>query len=438
MQPGNPTIPYGAEVLSIDAEGLRLLGVLDVADGPGFDDSPEHIDRVLRNPIGLERSIFDSVRGGESVVIVVSDSFRKTGIHRILPPLIDGLASSGIRASDISFLFATGVHRAPTPKEQRAILGAAIFDSFGAQSFVHDATDAATLEHLGDTSSGTPVFINRRALVCDRLIVTGTAVLHYFAGFGGGPKAVVPGLAGLETIARNHALNLDPEKDRLDPRVRIGVMEGNPVSMDQMEGARMVKVDYLINTVLDRRGNIAGLFAGDLVKAHLEATEYARTLFTAEIEERADIVIAAAPETADFVQTHKALFNADMAAKPAGRIILAAPCPEGLGSEQFVKWLRLGSTASIIEELRKHAEINGQTALSTLARAPKTTFLTELDETEVASLGGRKARTLAEALTDCIQELRAEGITHPSCWVMPNATYTVPVSQASSPTPAQV
>ena len=424
------TLPYGADFITAAMPAGRCLGILDVADLPACTPLADVFRAALATPIGQPRGVLDPIRPGESVTVVVSDAFRKTGVHLLLPSLIDDLNARGIRDGRIAFLFATGSHRPPRPDEQAAILGDAIYRRFAHQAFNHDPYDDANLVHVGTTRRGTPVRINRRAIETDRLIVTGAVALHYFGGYGGGRKSILPGLAAIDSIACNHARNLHPSEDRLDPAVRIAAMEGNPVAEDMLEAARMVPVHAIVNTLLNGSGEIAGIFVGDLEKAHLAAARAAYVAFAVSIAERADIVIAASATTKNFVQSHKALFNAFQAIHASGRIILAAPCPEGLGGEQFTKWLRLGSPRAIMDGLRKHAEINGQTALSTLQKTPQTVMITELTDEEVQALGVRKAASLDAALDDVVEHCRAQGNPDPTYYVMPNAAYAVPMPAA--------
>jgi nickel-dependent lactate racemase len=332
-------MPYGRETLAAEIGGGRCLGTLDVADAPALDNVAEEVRRGLENPIGLPHGLDALVMPGESVVIIVSDSFRRTGIDQVLPSLLDALFDAGISPEDVSFVFATGIHRAPTAEEQRTILGGPVYGRFKSRAFSHDPYDSRQLVFLGATARGTPVEINRRVHEADRVIATGAVVFHYFAGFGGGRKSIVPGVASARTIAHNHAMNLDPREDRLDPNVALGRLEGNPVAEDLAEATRLAHVDLIVNTVLNREGRISRLFIGDLERAFAAATAYAREVFAAPIRERAGVVIAASPDTRNFVQTHKALFNAHQAVKRDGRVVLVAPCPEGLGGDSFVKWL---------------------------------------------------------------------------------------------------
>lgn len=423
------TLPYGKDTVSADLNWGRCLGTLDVADVPAVADVDRAVREAVAGPIGLDRPLGQIVRPGETVALIVSDSFRQTRADQFLAPLASVLNEAGIRDEDIHVIYATGTHRGPKPEEEVQILGAEMHRRLGARAVAHDPKDDANLECVGTTSRGTRVFINKRALACDRIIATGAVVMHYFGGFGGGRKAILPGIAGVETISHNHAMNLDPHSDRLNPQVRIGGLDGNPVAEDMLEGTRLIKVDFILNTVLNRRSEIAGVFAGELDAAHRVAAEFAHKLFAVPIAEKADLVIASSGATRNFVQSHKALFNAYQAMKPGGRIVFVVRSEEGLGGEQFVKWLRLGNRSSIIAGLRERSEINGQTALSSIEKAPSAIFVTEMTDDDVARLQGRKAPNLEAALALAREELQAAGIDHPTYHLMPSAAYTVPFTQ---------
>ena len=419
-------IPYGDTTVEAEADWIRPLGTLEVGETVPLEDIPGAVQHGLTQPIGGE-ALDRRLRPGGPVVIVVSDSFRKTGIDQILPALLAWLADRGVSEQSIAFLVATGSHRGPTPDELDEILGAAVHQRFAGRIHTHDPADRNNLVHLGTTSRGTPVSLNRFAATAGTLIVTGTVVLHYFGGFGGGRKAIVPGLAGLETIAANHALNLDPVEDTLNPDVAIGRMAGNPVAEDMLEATLLGPEAFLINTVLDRQGRIARIFMGDLVAAHEAACAFSASLYTVPICEPADLVIASAGSAKNFIQSHKSLYNASQALRPGGRILLATPAAEGYGGSKFAEWLALGSRGAIIAALRRNAEINGQTALSTLEKAQRTVFLTRMESSLVAAMGGRRAESLADALAMLRQDFAGEGIERPSCYIMPSASVTVPL-----------
>jgi nickel-dependent lactate racemase len=426
--------PYLNGHVSASVPGAQWLGALDVKPVPAVRDSAAAVREALAQPIGLSYPALSRFKTQDRVLILVSDSFRQTRADLMLPPLLDELQRTGIYGETISILFSTGVHRAPTLDEQRKILGDAVFARLSGRIFCHDAYDAPAHKPLGVTSRGTPVEINRRLLQADRVIATGTVVLHYFGGFGGGRKSFVPGVASAATIGKNHSLNLHPAEDRLNPAVRIATLDGNPVAEDMLEAAQMLRVDFILNTVLTRDGEIAAVFCGEMDAAHRRACDFAREIYAAPIAQRADLVIAASPHTRNFVQTHKALYNAYQAMRPGGHIVLVAPCPEGLGSERFAQWLALGDRAKVIAALRERSEINGQTALSAIEKAPSTLFVTELSDADVARLGGRKAASLENALDEALAQLGDAGVRTPSIYVMPAAAYTVPVLAITSTT----
>ncbi|HUW61044.1 MAG TPA: nickel-dependent lactate racemase [Candidatus Bathyarchaeia archaeon] len=421
-------IPYGPGVVHADLDWARMLGTLTVPPAPSAEEPVQAIRRALDNPIGQPEPLRGRVHAGEKVLIIVSDQFRQTRVDAVLPVLLDELGKGGVAEDNVHILFATGAHRPPTSAEQARILGPDLYARFRARLHVHNPFDSGQLARVGVTSRGTPVFINRLALDADRVIATGAVVFHYFAGFGGGRKSIVPGIAGAETIAHNHAMNLHPRQNTLDPAVRTGALDGNPVAEDILEAARFVPVDSIVNTVIDREGRIAGVFAGELDHTHRAAAEAARSMFAVTITEQADLVIASSGDASNFVQAHKALHNAWQAMKPGGRIVFVTYCKEGLGGEQFVKWLRLGTREAVFAGLRRQSEINGQTALSSLEKCPSTVFVTKLASENVRLLGARKARSLEAALSLARSELA--GVSDPTFYLMPHASYTVPFQAA--------
>ncbi len=419
-------IPYGSTELTATLDWARILDTLRIADAPALANPAAAMLEQFNGPIGTA-PLATRLQPGGTVLIIVSDSFRKTGVHQLLPTLVAFLNDHGVPDERISFLFATGSHRPPTNAEKSEILGSAIHARFEGRAVAHSPHDDTNLVYRGDTSRGTPVFMNRLADEADTVIATGRVVLHYFGGFGGGRKSILPGIAGMKTIAANHALNLDPVENHLNPDVAIGRLDGNPVAEDMLEGAKRCGDHFLLNTVLNRSGQIARIYCGDLEEAHREACNYAERLYTVPVREKADFVVASAGTAKNFIQSHKSLYNAHQIVKKGGHIILAAPAPEGYGGHKFVDWLKLGSRAAIIAELRKNAEINGQTALSTLEKARKTFFITAMSSTETEALGGQKVENLDEGLDRVHAALAQRGIAHPTCYIMPDAAFSVPI-----------
>ncbi len=194
-----------------------------------------------------------------------------------------------------------------------------------------------------------------------------------------------------------------------------------------LEAAQLHPPEFIINTVLNRDGDIAGLFVGELDAAHRDACDFARQLYGAAIPEQADLVIASMATASNFIQCHKALFNAWCAMKPGGQLILLASASEGLGGEGFRRYLEMRSPAAVIAALRRQADINGQTALSTLQKTPNVILISELCDADVNILGARKAHTIEQALTLASDQIRQTGVDQPTCLVMPEAGLTVPI-----------
>jgi len=398
----------------------------------------EDIRRALTHPIwpGNEaRTVFDIVKPGESVCLVVSDHTRKAATDLVLPVLLAGLLEKGCVLDDMYIIVASGIHRPPTQKELVAILGPPAARQFEGRVFFHDPDDDDNLVDVGVTRRGCRVRVNRRAVEAERLVLVGSATYHYHAGFGGGRKSLVPGLAARDTIAHSHSLTLDPNEDRINPAAKIGVLEGNPVAEEMLEGAVLCRPDVIINTVLAPGGELVGVFSGELNAAHRVACGLVERVCRVDIAEPADFVVALAGTASNWIQGHKALFNAHRAIRRRGRAILLTPCPEGLGDERFRYWIRKGDIESICKGLRQSSEVLGQTALSTRMLGTRTVLVTSMPRTDINDLGITTMPDAESAIRMVLEELIRDSqgrlaTRKPSYYLMPEATHTVPFGVA--------
>lgn len=388
---------------------------------------------------GVVRPVFELVNPGESVCIVVSDHTRRTASDLVLPVLLKGLCARGCSLKDMFFLFASGIHRHPTLPEIEKIIGAETAKEFSGRICRHDPDDKQQLVSVGSPGfakgkgfaearlgTGREVWINRKAVEADRLILIGSASFHYHAGFGGGRKSIVPGIAGRETIAFTHSLTIDPAEDKICPGAAMGVLDGNPVSEAMFACARLCPPDFIINAVLAPDGSLMGLFAGEMDGAHRAACRLVEKISRVDIPGKADFVIASAGSASNWIQSHKAFYHAHRAVHEKGRVILEAKCPEGLGNERFRYWVRKQNLAEVYSGLRLCPEVLGQTALSTRARAPRTVLVTQMNKTDLADLGMRSVKTTAEAVKIVLDDLAPQGIKRPSYYLMPDALHVVP------------
>ncbi len=407
----------------------EYLGTIEYSGRDHFPLTGKDVLKALLSPLwpdGTGKTLFDIIKPGESVCFVVSDQTRKTAANRIFPTVLRELTAKNCNLSDMFILVASGIHRPPTDTEMQEILGTSVFRQFKGRIFRHDPDDKANLIHVGTTKRGHKVRVNRRAVEADRLVLIGSAGFHYHAGFGGGRKSLVPGLASRDTIACNHSLTLDATRDRIHPKADLGILDGNPVSEEMLEGARMCNPDIIINTVLAPSGRLIGVFSGELDYAHRAACKMAEKVFRADIDKPADLAIASAGSALNWIQSHKALVNAHRAIKENGRIVLFAPCPEGLGDERFRYWIRKRDIAEIYSELRHSVEVLGQTALSSIIRGRNAILVTKMNSRDISDLGIRTAPDLESAVRTAIKYLKPRVKGKLSYYLMPEARFSVP------------
>lgn len=312
----------------------------------------EEIKRALTHPIGTPR-LRELVREGGKTVIITSDITRPLPSSLLLPPLLEELEEGGIDQNDILVVFALGNHRPHTQEEQKKLLGAA----YGRVKAVD--SNAKDCVRLGFTSRGTPVDIFRPVAEAKYRICLGNIEYHYFAGYSGGIKAIMPGVSTPEAIQNNHSL-------MVQPGARTGILDGNPVREDMEEVGEIVPVDFILNVVLDENKQIVKAVAGHYKQAHRAGCAFLDDLYQVKISQPADIVIVSAggfPKDINLYQAQKALDNAQRAVRPGGIIILVAACPEGLGEKVFARWVNEAARPEdLIARVRQHFELGGHKA----------------------------------------------------------------------------
>ena len=323
-------IPYGKDGhQALIVPDANCMGVLRPNELPHFDEK-EVLERALQNPISAER-IEDFLKGGKDIVFIVNDGTRPTPTAAILRAL-----SNRIDLERVRFLIATGMHRAPTEDEYRMIFGE-LYDSFKHRIHSHDSRrDRMVL--LGRSKNGTEMAVNEMAVKADRLVIITSVEPHYFAGYTGGRKSFLPGVASYHTIEQNHRLAMRSDAQAI-------ALEGNPVHEDMMDALQVVKGKkiFSIQAVLDRHQHLYRVAAGDLQRSFEQAVIWANDVFSVEIGQKADVVVSIAqyPMDVDLYQSQKALDNGKWALKEGGTIILVAKCRTGVGDEVFCQQLSL-------------------------------------------------------------------------------------------------
>ena len=335
------------------------------------------------------------------MVIVTSDVTRPTGSEVYLPLLVDRLNRAGIRDRDIEIIIALGIHRKQTEAEHKKIVG----ELFGRIKVTdHECDDPAALVYLGETSRGIPIEVNRRVAEAQRLILTGSITFHYFAGFGGGRKSFLPGVSSRRSCMASHFSLLNPEEGSgRHPKAVTGNLEGNPVHESLLEACGKRPPDFILNTVLNPEKKIMAVFAGDWREAHLEGCRFYAETFSCRIREKGDLVVVSCggfPKDINLIQAHKSMEYGSRALKPGGVMILLAECRDGYGNGTFFNWFSYPTPEELESALRKHYEINGQTAWSVKEKARRfqVVLVSDLPPEEVRTMGMVPAATLAQAL----------------------------------------
>jgi nickel-dependent lactate racemase len=316
-------LEYGRRGLEINLpDSVEVLSTRFI---PGIVNEAEGIRQAIRVPIASP-PLKALVRPGDRVVVVHTDITRATPNDRLLPVLLDELLQAGITVQDISLLNGLGTHRRQTEAELCRMLGDRIVDGY--RCLQHDCNDDDNLVSLGETSNGNRVRINRQYLEADVRILTGFIEPHFFAGFSGGPKAVLPSLAGAESVFSNHGLEMIAH-----PKAAWGVTEGNPIWEEMREVALRTRPTFLVNVALNAQREITAVFAGDMLAAHSQGCEYVKQNAMAAVDSPYDIVIttnSGYPLDQNLYQSVKGMSAASQIVRQGGAIIIATACEDGL------------------------------------------------------------------------------------------------------------
>lgn len=413
-------LPYGNSSLCVRVPARNLLGSIEPKEAKGVIDPIVEIKRALNNPIGSKR-LSKIAKKGQKVAIVVDDFTRDAPSELMLLPILEDLNSVGISDEDITIIFGCGTHRAVTQEEAVKLLGKDVVSRIKTISHTCKSKD---LVYVGKTKSyGTNVRVNPVFAEANLKILIGDVGFHYYAGYGGGRKSVMPAISCAETIQHNHAM-------LLNSKARTGILEGNPVHLDMTEGARIAGVDFILNVVMNSKGEIVKAFAGDLEEAFNEAVKLVDELYRVIIDRRADIVVVSAgghPGDIDLYQAYKGLDNALEAVKRNGVIVLVAECPEGHGHQVFYEWMvRFGELKKVEREVKRHFVMGGHKAYYLLKALKNHTIILVSSLPDYYASDVFKFKT-SMAINDAFKEALKIAGTSSKVWVMPHGNHTLPI-----------
>ena len=321
---------YGRGEIGVDVPNPNLISVLASQEFPPIENPEQAILDALETPTDSP-ALSEMAKNRKSATIVISDITRPVPNKLILPPMLRIIEEQGVPREEIRILIATGIHRPNEGDELLEMVGSHIIENY--QIVNHFSQKQETLINLGQTQNGTPVLINRLYVESDLKVISALIEPHLMAGYSGGRKAICPGLASIETMKIMHGPQILEH-----PKASVGILEGNPFHAEATEIALMAGVDFSLNVTINDRRQLTGVFAGDMVNAHLAGAKFAEKQTTATLPEPADVVIvscAGYPLDATFYQAIKGVLSAIEVVKEGGMVILVAECQEGIGSGPF-------------------------------------------------------------------------------------------------------
>lgn len=413
-------LAYGTGTLPLDLpDGLEPV-VLVANEQPALPDAVQAVRDGLKNPIGAEPLVKQlKDKKPEKIVVVVNDETRPTPYYAFFPPLVEAFEEAGIRDEQVTFVIATGIHDPHSKELNEKTYGKHMTDRFKFVS--HIAKDNDSLVHMGRFDSGYEFYVNKLAVEADFLITVGVVMPHYFAGFSGGRKSILPGLAGFRTVEQNHARMVEL-MDNLPP------IRQNPVSLEMIEAARMVGVNFIINAVTGSNKEVVKIVAGDLVAAWYEAVETSSSMFEIPFEKQVDICVSSAcgyPRDVNMYQAQKALDHADRITRDGGTIILVTESPSGYGEDVFERWMREGMTPQqIMDRIRTNFVMGGHKAygFAKVAANKKFILVSSLSAEDSLPLFATKAESVQAAFDAALAENPGATVA-----VLPQGSLTLPV-----------
>ncbi len=425
------TLPMGKGFEEIPLPEEKVIYDINGNPSEVCADVEQAVLEAIRNPIGTE-PLRQIVAAGEKVAIVISDITRLCGTSIFLPIIIEELNSVGVKDEDITIVVATGTHRGHTPEEDEIVCGKNIASRI--RIVQHDSRNKSELVHLGVTSSGNSVAVNKYAAEADRVIITGGVSLHPFAGFGGGRKAVMPGISAYDSIMHNHAMSMSPvEGGGCNKACDASLLEGNPVHKDMVEACGLLNPDFLLNTVYTPGGEISEIVAGHWYDAWEKGCKDLLAMSGVEIEQLADVVIASAggyPKDLNLYQATKCHMNAQFAVKKGGIMIFTLDCPDikepavftdcfsRNDLEQFEKDIRANFTIPAFVAFKSRSIISDVTAYL-VTRSENFDF--------VRRTGHIPCKSLEEAWNLAQERLAAQGRKDYTVTIMGHASATLPI-----------
>ena len=414
-------LPYGDGYQTASIDDSLKIQMIDPPIRPVTKSLEELLEYAIEHPYGTPL-LENMAKPDDTVVIVMNDHTRPGPNPLILSAIMKRLEKAGVLDENITILFATGSHRAPTREEAIRIMGEKYYHRLN--SIAHDCRDDAAMVNIGNTSEGVPVYVNRLITECSLLITTGLVAPIHTAGYSGGRKSILPGVAGLKTLHIHQSFPVY----QYEPA--MGFIYGNPFHEIALNAARKANVRFIVNAVQDPHKQFFNFVAGDLAEAHAAGVAMCKEVSEMPIPDRGDIIIASPggfPRDIDLYQSQKALSVAELLGTENCTFIIVAECRDGFGEETFHRWMiECPTIQSIIDRYAEEGFNVGNNKAFNYARALKkgrVIIVTDkISKEQLAEAKLESAATLQEAIEMSLAERPAKVVT-----VLPQAANIIPV-----------
>jgi nickel-dependent lactate racemase len=406
---------FGRTAIELEIPERNIFSVILPSEPENKEEADSLIKKALENPI-KSRRISEIVNPDSRIAIIVSDVTRPTPTAKILPPLLEELYLGGAKDENICIVFALGLHRQQTEEESKKLVGEEIY-----KKILCIQHDIHRCKRIGVTSRGTPIEIFEGVMDADIIIGTGSVEFHYYAGYSGGAKSVLPGISSQESVLANHKMMIDDKavSGRVDGAVR----------QDMEEAAKIFGLDFILNVVLDSKKEIVSAVAGDFIEAHRKGTEVVDSMYKVPVEPADAVIVSCGgfPKDVNLFQANKALDNATQSVKEGGSIILVAECAEGIGNQVYECWNReCRSPDDAIERFKNCFEFGGHKSaiVAKIAKKFKLYLISKLSEEQTRSAFFTPMPGLKEALSEVLSK-NPDAKIH----LMPHGGQTLPVKK---------
>jgi nickel-dependent lactate racemase len=418
----NILLKYGREKIPVKLNDGDFIGYLKPKKINVEKSERQIIIDSLKNPV-KSRKLSEFIKKNDKVLIAIPDKTRISRLSVIFPIILKEFKNIGIKKENIKIIFSNGSHSSMDENEKKSILGEKYYKLF--KIFENNAFDERQHIYFGKTKRGTSIFLNKILADSDKIITIGSVTHHYFAGFGGGVKMIMPGLAYYKTIEQNHKRSISKNL-KLNKYCKSGELKNNPVYEDLINVMNYCPPIFSLNFLLDEKGKIIFASSGNVIESHKKTASKVNKKYRVGINEKADLVICSTggyPKDINLIQTHKSIHNAYQAVKHNGVIICLAECIDGIGSKTFLDWFNYDDII-LKKKILTDYSLNAQTAISFMEKCKnvKIILVTKLNSSIANKVGFTSSKNFDEAYKIALRYLKKDF----SYYVIDNSSLVLP------------